>query len=238
MGGPPNGYTYDAQDRLHVTWVWRERTQGANHDLQYAFSEDRGYTWRNSQGQIVGDSRKPNQVIRLDSPGITVVPIAREHYLMNTHGQAVDSHGRIHTVMWHATAATLAQARDKPQGQFGPADARRYHHYWRGDDGTWQHTELPGVAGNRPKLFFDKQDTALLIFSGRQPEAELDSRSVYFNQGALIIMALADWILPFVYNIGFPGFQASVLVWLFLGGLVFLESLPPNEVPCGAESTT
>jgi hypothetical protein len=41
--------------------------------------------------------------------------------------------------------------------------------------------------------------------------------------GALAIMALADWILPHVYNIGFPGFQASVLVWLFWGGLVALE---------------
>ena len=42
---------------------------------------------------------------------------------------------------------------------------------------------------------------------------------------ALILMLFADWILPFVYNIGFPGFQASVLVWLFLGGLVVLERL-------------
>ncbi len=43
--------------------------------------------------------------------------------------------------------------------------------------------------------------------------------------GALAIMLLADWILPFVYNIGFPGFQASVLVWLFFGGLVALERI-------------
>ena len=43
--------------------------------------------------------------------------------------------------------------------------------------------------------------------------------------GALVIMLLADWILPFVYNIGFEGFQASVLVWLFMGGLVALENM-------------
>ena len=42
-------------------------------------------------------------------------------------------------------------------------------------------------------------------------------------------MLLADWILPFVYNIGFPGFQASVLVWLFLGGLVALENMPDAD---------
>ena len=43
--------------------------------------------------------------------------------------------------------------------------------------------------------------------------------------GALILMLFADWILPHVYNIGFPGFQASVLIWLFLGGLVALEQM-------------
>ncbi len=43
--------------------------------------------------------------------------------------------------------------------------------------------------------------------------------------GALVLMVFADWILPFVYNIGFLGFQASVLVWLFLGGLVALEQM-------------
>jgi hypothetical protein len=43
--------------------------------------------------------------------------------------------------------------------------------------------------------------------------------------GTMIIMALADWFLPFVYNIGFPGFQASVLIWMFFGGLVALEQI-------------
>jgi O-antigen ligase len=42
---------------------------------------------------------------------------------------------------------------------------------------------------------------------------------------SLTLMLLADWLLPFVYNIGFVGFQASVLVWLFLGGLVALDNL-------------
>lgn len=47
--------------------------------------------------------------------------------------------------------------------------------------------------------------------------------------GALVLMLFADWILPHVYNIGFPGFQASVLVWLFLGGLVALEHMPLSD---------
>lgn len=46
---------------------------------------------------------------------------------------------------------------------------------------------------------------------------------------SLVLMVFADWILPFVYNIGFPGFQASVLVWLFLGGLVALEKVAGRQ---------
>jgi O-antigen ligase len=47
--------------------------------------------------------------------------------------------------------------------------------------------------------------------------------------GTLIIMALADWFLPFVYNIGFPGFQASILIWMLFGGLVTLEQIARTQ---------
>jgi hypothetical protein len=84
---------------------------------------------------------------------------------MNTHGQAVDSKGRIHTVMWHCTEESLAAAGSAPgRERWGPVEARHYHHYWRDTEGVWHHTELPGRAGNRPKLFFDRRDNAILIF--------------------------------------------------------------------------
>ena len=53
--------------------------------------------------------------------------------------------------------------------------------------------------------------------------------------GALALMLFADWILPFVYNIGFQGFQASVLIWLFLGGLVALEQMDRKVGNAGPE---
>jgi O-antigen ligase len=43
--------------------------------------------------------------------------------------------------------------------------------------------------------------------------------------GALAAGFLVDWILPFAYNIGFTGFRASVLLWLFFGGLVSVEQI-------------
>lgn len=39
----------------------------------------------------------------------------------------------------------------------------------------------------------------------------------------LAAAALGDWLIPFVYNAGFPGFRTSILPWVFLGGLVALE---------------
>ena len=43
--------------------------------------------------------------------------------------------------------------------------------------------------------------------------------------GSLVAGMLGDWFLPFVYNIGIAGFRASVLGWLFLGGLVVVENM-------------
>jgi hypothetical protein len=179
----PNGYNYGPKGRLHTTWVWRESAQGANHDLVYVYSEDGGNTWKNNAGESL------DQPPHVNSPGATVVKIHRGLGLMNTHGQAVDSQGRIHVVMWHGTEATLKEAGSEPWAtRWGPADARRYHHYFRDDDGRWLHRELPVYAGNRPKVFIDADDNAFLIYAARHREAPMQSE-VYFERGDLIIMA-------------------------------------------------
>lgn len=43
--------------------------------------------------------------------------------------------------------------------------------------------------------------------------------------GTLVACWLADWLLPFVYNIGLNGFRASVQAWFLMGGLVTLEQI-------------
>ena len=45
--------------------------------------------------------------------------------------------------------------------------------------------------------------------------------------GTFISAAFGDWVIPFFYNIGMTGFRASVLSWLFLGGLLVYEKLYP-----------
>jgi O-antigen ligase len=55
-----------------------------------------------------------------------------------------------------------------------------------------------------------------------------DFGSAYVNAslaaiaGAAVAGILGDWLLPFVYNVGISGMRASLLIWLFLGGLVAL----------------
>jgi O-antigen ligase len=57
-------------------------------------------------------------------------------------------------------------------------------------------------------------------------------------------MMLVDWLLPFVYNVGFAGFRTSALPWMFLGGLVALDQVrraaarepkPESSEPDGGE---
>ncbi len=42
---------------------------------------------------------------------------------------------------------------------------------------------------------------------------------------------LGDWMLPFVYNIGLPGFRASILPWIFMGGVIALEQIVLQSSP-------
>ncbi len=155
----PNGYTYGPKGNLHTTWVWREGAGSANHDLMYSYSKDGGITWLNNNGEKLAGPAAVN------SPGITVVTITEAYGLMNTHGQAVDSKACIHTVIWHCNDESLKAAGSKPgKVRFGLPAARRYFHYFRKADGTWQTRVLPGVAGGRPKVFIDEADNAYLIF--------------------------------------------------------------------------
>jgi O-antigen ligase len=63
--------------------------------------------------------------------------------------------------------------------------------------------------------------------------AGFEQAYVYGALGGLIGMLVAgylgDWLLPFVYNIGLTGFRASVLGWVFLGGLLLLERVAARE---------
>ena len=60
--------------------------------------------WQSVYARMVG--KKVTIVLN----GVKVVDIPRTYGLMNTHGQAVDSKGRIHTVVWHCTDISIKAA--------------------------------------------------------------------------------------------------------------------------------
>lgn len=162
----PNGYDYDKNGTLHVTWVWREDSQGANHDLIYVYSEDRGFTWKNNAGETLTDI--PN----VNSPGSVVWDIPRPLGLMNDHGQVIDNQGRVHVVMYHCTEeAILASGSYLGEHRWGVEQAKRYHHYWRGLDGEWHCTVMDFKVGNRPKVLVDDADNLYMIYMG-DPKAK------------------------------------------------------------------
>lgn len=49
--------------------------------------------------------------------------------------------------------------------------------------------------------------------------------------GAIVAMALGDWIVPFVYNVGLDGFDHAVYAWLLLGGMAALHQIVERRTP-------
>ena len=175
----PNAWTYGPDGKLHTTFVWRENGQSpgaVNHDIAYIFSEDNGLTWKNNAGKVVGDKRKDLKV-DVHSPGITVVPTTAYESLMNTQGQAVDSAGRVHLLMYHLDANKPGAAAGRP---WQLANCSYFHH-WRDTDGTWHSAALPMPVGTRPQIVFDKADNAYAVF------ANGPSQGIYGNDRDLVL---------------------------------------------------
>jgi hypothetical protein len=52
------------------------------------------------------------------------------------------------------------------------------------------------------------------------------AQSIFAGIVATLVAAfLVDWVLPFTYNIGLTGFRASVLPWIFMGGMIAIEQM-------------
>lgn len=152
----PHGLQYDSRGRLHVSWCWREALfLASNHDLLYAYSDDRGQTWRNNAGQTITDNKKSG--IRVDSPGIEVAAIDRGWGMMNTISQDVDGKGRLHVMQWHTPS-------EAPAASPNDANKWRYYHYWRDEAGQWHRQELP-FFGRKPRLVVNEAGDAMLVFN-------------------------------------------------------------------------
>lgn len=149
-----NAISY-AGTRLHVSWLWRDVFTGTsldgNHDLCYAYSDDDGKTWYNNAGTLVSitgtDSK--DTIINIDTPGMTVIPIAPLRNAINQCTHYAFPDGSIHVMLRHYTEATTTT---------------RYHHYWRDAAGDWQ-TQVLDFSASRPTLVGDADKNLFLIYT-------------------------------------------------------------------------
>ncbi len=155
---------FDKTGRLHITWVYREegRTWASNHDLHYAYSDDRGRTWKNNGGERIADTRKGEQ-IAIDSPGIVVYPIPVFSWLINQCAMTLDSGNQPHVATFH-----MEEPFEPEHLQHDPPANERhrlnYYHYWRDGAGTWHRSEPLPRHGGRPVVVAAPDDTIVIYF--------------------------------------------------------------------------
>ncbi|MFI8068056.1 BNR repeat-containing protein [Streptomyces sp. NPDC086033] len=165
-----HGIDYDKNGRLHSFFTWREQNGAVmcssggitNHDTGYVYSDDRGRTWRNNAGTVVGTTGGSDKVAVTDS-GLVVDALNPDHSLMNQESQSTDSSGLPHAIISYVPGrfgqCTTNYVSDRT------ANGRAFH-VRKNASGTWQKTEIPVVLGSsqRTKLILDKYDNAYAIF--------------------------------------------------------------------------
>ncbi|WP_145876935.1 BNR repeat-containing protein [Streptomyces sp. BK340] len=164
-----HGIDYDASGRLHVFFTWREQNAAVmchsggipNHDTGYVHSTDRGRTWRNDAGTVVGTTGTPDTVAVGDA-GLVVDALDPDHCLMNQESQTTDSSGLPHAIISHVPGrfgpCTTDYAADRTAGG-------RAFHLRKNSAGSWQKTEIPVAlnSSQRTKLVLDRHDNAYAI---------------------------------------------------------------------------
>ncbi|MEV7989874.1 BNR repeat-containing protein [Micromonospora sp. NPDC085948] len=153
------GFQYDGQGVLHMTWTVRETFDAStNHDLYYAYSTDRGRTWRSGSGALIGTADS--------SPISTTTTVARfwaigqNRGLMNQESQTVDSAGNVHVLASHLPPSAPSDA------VFSNARTSAVLvHYWReAATGQWRQRILGYQAGvSRGDIGVDSRDNLFVV---------------------------------------------------------------------------
>lgn len=87
-----------------------------------------------------------------------------------------------------------------------------------------------GIVGTLAFLWFVFEIARVAWRLWRAPVADGFARAYVYSAIGGFAASLAagffgDWLLPFFYNVGLAGFRASMLPWLFMGGLVAIAAM-------------
>ncbi|GGW93644.1 hypothetical protein GCM10010297_14090 [Streptomyces malachitofuscus] len=163
-----HGIDYDRAGRLHAFFTWREQNGAVmcsgggltNHDTGYVYSDDRGRTWREDAGTVVGRTGTRDRVSVTDA-GLVVDPLNPDHSLMNQESQSTDSAGRPHAIISYVPGrfgrCTTGYVADRT------AHGRAFH--VRRTAAGWRKTEIPVPlnSSQRTKLVLDRYDNAYAV---------------------------------------------------------------------------
>lgn len=150
-----SGILFDSNDRLHVSWLYREAGAAtrSNHDVHYAYSDDYGVTWHNNNGAQIADL-SAGDPIAIDDPGIVVVSVPGNTGLRGQSGLALDSLNQPHVLSIQSTVTTGDRSELN----------QHYIHHWRHPDGSWHSDYIDDTALpyddrlRRGNIFLDKHD--------------------------------------------------------------------------------
>ncbi|WEO93847.1 BNR repeat-containing protein [Streptomyces sp. FXJ1.172] len=164
-----HGIDYDVHGRLHALFTWREQNAAVmcgggaltNHDTGYVRSDDRGRTWRNDAGAVVGTTGG-RDTVAVTGPGLVVDRLGPGHALMNQESQATDSAGLPHAIISYVPGrfgqCTTDYAADRV------AHGRAFH-LRKNASGSWHKTEIPVPlnSSQRTGLVLDRYDNAYAV---------------------------------------------------------------------------
>ncbi|KAH7918465.1 hypothetical protein BV22DRAFT_1076219 [Leucogyrophana mollusca] len=135
-----NGIDFDSKGVLQTTWTYRDYVNDTgqdvaveagpngpenNHDMDFAYSPDLGFTWYNNWGQPICNTSAQAPILP-NSPGITVFSIPKYGGILNQEAQIIDSAGRMHVLNRENTTGS-----------------ELWYHYWRATNTFWTRTALP-----------------------------------------------------------------------------------------------
>ncbi|WP_390206870.1 BNR repeat-containing protein [Halocatena marina] len=159
-----HGMTFDDNDRLHTTWVYREvaSTIASNHDIHYAYSDDYGTTWKNDNGNVIGDL-SANDPIDINDPS-KVIDVPTYSFIINAGQMALDADNQPHIFTYRSLFRSPSHDRDT-----------HYIHYWRSTDGSWNSQYIDNTeiflqkrtvsTFNRDPILFDDNNNAHIYVS-------------------------------------------------------------------------
>ncbi|WP_306214847.1 BNR repeat-containing protein [Actinoplanes sp. RD1] len=174
------GAEYDSTGLLHLTWTVRETPDAStNHDLYYAYSGDKGRTWRDNSGQVLATP------LASGAARLKVWTIGQNRGLMNQESQVVDKAGIVHVLASHLPAAA-ADTTDFTAAR----DQAVLVHYWRDKASkAWHQTYTPFLERSaRGDIAVDAADN-LYVASGDSTTRKLHIETASKASG------WSDWTL-------------------------------------------